>query len=80
MSSSWLTAVDLGELGERVAADGASAHHRLLVQVSRAARHLAPAAASVLADRTAPDVLRARALAVASRELGRTRPVHVRVA
>ena len=66
----------LAELGERIAEDGPAAHHRLLQHLSMLVADTAPGSAAALADRTAPDVVRQRALAVASaallRPAGRT--------
>ena len=59
----------LAELGERIAEDGPAAHHRLLQHVSMLVADTAPGSAAALADRTAPDVVRQRALAVASAAL-----------
>jgi len=59
----------LTELGERIAQDGPAAHHRLLEHLSTLVADTAPGTAAALADRNAPDVLRQRALAVASRTL-----------
>ena len=56
----------LAELGERIAQDGPAAHHRLLQHLSILVADSAPGSAAALADRTAPDVVRERALAVAS--------------
>ena len=61
----------LRELGVRVADDGVAAHHVSLVELARLTARLNPGAAAVLRDATAPDVVRARALAVASRSLTR---------
>ena len=59
----------LAELGERIAEDGPAAHHRLLQHLSMLVADTAPGSAAALADRTAPDVVRQRALAVASAAL-----------
>jgi hypothetical protein len=59
----------LAELGERIAEDGPAAHHRLLQHLSLLVADTAPGSAAALADRTAPDVVRQRALAVASAAL-----------
>ena len=56
----------LAELGERIAEDGPAAHHRLLEHLSTLVADTAPGTAAALADRSAPDVVRQRALAVAS--------------
>jgi hypothetical protein len=56
----------LADLGRRVAEDGPAAYDDELVRLARAAVGVAPAAATVLADSTAPAVVRQRALAVAS--------------
>ena len=56
----------LAELGERIAEDGPAAHHRLLQHLSMLVADTAPGSAAALADRTAPDVVRQRALAVVS--------------
>lgn len=57
---------ELAELGERVAEDGALRHERILHELARAVETRSPGAAAVLGDPTAPEVLRQRALAVAS--------------
>jgi hypothetical protein len=62
----------LAELGERIAEDGPAVHHRLLQHLSILVADTAPGSAAALADRTAPDVVRQRALAVASAVLLRT--------
>ena len=59
----------LAELGERLAEDGPAAHHLLLAHLSTLVADTAPGTAAALADRSAPDVVRQRALAVASRVL-----------
>jgi len=59
----------LAELGERIAEDGPAAHHRLLQHLSMLVADTAPGSAAALADRTAPDVVRQRALAIASAAL-----------
>ena len=56
----------LAELGERVADDGPAAHHLLLQHLSTLVADTAPGVAAALADRSAPDVVRQRALAVVS--------------
>lgn len=56
----------LTELGERIAQDGPAAHHLLLQHLSTLVAGTAPGTAAALADRSAPDVVRERALAVAS--------------
>ena len=56
----------LAELGERIAEDGPAAHHRHLQHLSTLVADTAPGSAAALADRTAPDVVRQRALAVGS--------------
>jgi hypothetical protein len=61
----------LAKLGERLAEDGPAAHHRLLQHLSMLVADTAPGSAAALADRTAPDVVRQRALAVASAALVR---------
>jgi hypothetical protein len=55
----------LAELGERTAEEGPAAHHGLLQHLSVLVADTAPGSAAALADRTAPDVVRQRALAVA---------------
>jgi hypothetical protein len=60
---------ELADLGERIAEDGPAAHHRLLQHLSALVADSAPGAAAALADRGAPDVVRQRALAVASSAL-----------
>lgn len=57
---------ELVELGERVADDGVHRHERSLQELALAVETRSPGAAAVLSDRTAPEVLRQRALAVAS--------------
>ena len=59
----------LAELGERIAEDGPAAHHRLLQHLSMLVADTAPGSAAALADRSAPDVVRQRALAVAGAAL-----------
>jgi hypothetical protein len=62
-----MTSADvLAELGERITADGPAAHHRLLQHLSTLITDTAPGTAAALTDRNAPDVVRQRALAVAS--------------
>ncbi len=56
----------LAELGERIAEDGPAAHHRLLQHLSTLVADTAPGSAAALVDPKAPDVVRQRALAVAS--------------
>ena len=56
----------LAELGERVAEDGPAAHHRRLQYLSTLVADIAPGSAAALTDRSGPDVVRQRALAVAS--------------
>ena len=56
----------LAELGERIAEDGPAAHHRRLQHLSTLVAGTAPGSAAAMADRSAPDVVRERALAVAS--------------
>ncbi|MBM7806011.1 hypothetical protein JOD57_001848 [Geodermatophilus bullaregiensis] len=56
----------LAELGERIAEEGPAAHDRLLQHLSHLVADSAPGSAAALADRNAPDVVRQRALAVAS--------------
>jgi hypothetical protein len=55
----------LAGLGERIAEDGPDAHDRLLQHLSMLVADTAPGAAA-LADRSAPDVVRQRALALVS--------------
>lgn len=57
---------ELAELGERVAEDGVHRHARTLRELALEVETRSPGAAAVLSDPTAPEVLRARALAVAS--------------
>lgn len=63
----------LTALGERVAEDGPLAHDLALQHLSVLVVDIAPGAAAALADRRAPDVVRVRALAVASAVLLRGR-------
>ena len=65
----------LAELGERIAEDGPAAHHLHLQHLSTLAADIAPGAAAALVDRGAPDVVRQRAVAVASAALLRRTPV-----
>jgi hypothetical protein len=62
----------LAELGERIVVDGPAAHHLLLTHLSALVADVAPGTAAALADRSAPDVVRQRALAVASAVLMRS--------
>lgn len=65
---------ELTRLGVELAAggfDGRELQIRRMVRAAREAR-VAPAAADVLADTTAPDVARFRAYAVVAAALGRT--------
>ena len=57
---------DLAELGEGVAQDGIEAHERAVQEMAFHVQDHSPGTAAVLADRTAPSVLRERAFAVAS--------------
>jgi hypothetical protein len=59
----------LADLGERIAEDDPAAHHRLLQDLSMLVTDSAPGSATALADPTARDVVRQRALAVASAAL-----------
>jgi hypothetical protein len=65
----------LAELGERIAEDGPAAHHLHLHRLSTLVADIAPGAAAALTDPSAPDVVRQRALAVASAALLRRTPV-----
>ncbi len=65
----------LAELGDRIAEDGAAAHHLHLQHLSRLVADIAPGTAAALMDLDAPDVVRQRALAVASAILLRPTPV-----
>jgi len=65
----------LAELGERIAEDGPAAHHLHLQHLSTLVADIAPGAAAALVDRGAPDVVRQRAVAVASAALLRRTPV-----
>ena len=56
----------LAGFGECIAEDGPAAHHRLLQHLATLVADTAPGTAAALADRSAPDVVRERALAVAS--------------
>ena len=56
----------LTEIGERIAEDGPAAHHGFLQHLATLVDDSAPGTAAALADRSAPDVVRQRALAVAS--------------
>jgi chorismate mutase len=61
----------LARLGEAIATDGVARYEAELAALAARARraHVARAAAEVLADRTAPTVVRERAFAVVSRFL-----------
>ena len=63
---------ELVELGQRVAEDGVHRHERALLELAFRVQTQVPAAAEVLADRTAPPVLRERAFSVAADALLRT--------
>ena len=56
----------LAGFGECIAEDGPAAHHRLLQHLATLVADTAPGTAAAPADRSAPDVVRERALAVAS--------------
>ena len=56
----------LADVGERIAEDGPAAHHALLHHLSTLVADAAPGTAAALGDRTAPAVVRQRALAVAT--------------
>ena len=64
-----ISARALAEFGERIAEDGPAAHNRRLQDLSMLVADTAPGSAAALTDRTAPDVVRQRALAVASAAL-----------
>ena len=57
---------ELAQLGERVAEDGVRRHERTLQELALVVDTRSPGAAAVLSDRSAPSVLRERALAVAA--------------
>lgn len=57
---------ELAELGERLADEGTAGHERALQELARAVTDLAPGVAAALRDRSAAEVLRQRAFAVAS--------------
>jgi hypothetical protein len=59
----------LADLGERINDDGAATHHLLLQDVAALVADIAPGTASALADASAPDIVRQRALAHASAAL-----------
>ena len=65
----------LAELGERIAEDGPAAHRLHLQHLSTLVADIAPGTAAALMDLDAPDVVRQRALAVASAVLLRPAPV-----
>lgn len=56
---------ELVELGERVAVDGVHRHEKALQGLAATIAPYSPGAAEVLGDRSAPEVLRQRAFAVA---------------
>ena len=56
---------ELLELGERVAVDGVHRHEEALQDLAATVAPSSPGAAAVLADPSAPEVLRQRAFAVA---------------
>ena len=59
----------LEALGERIAEDGPAAHHLHLQHLSMLVADIAPGTAAALVDTSAPDVVRQRAVAVASAAL-----------
>jgi hypothetical protein len=59
----------LAELGERVADDGPRRYELLLQHLAVLVADTAPGAASALGDTSAPDIVRQRAVAVASAQL-----------
>jgi hypothetical protein len=58
----------LAELGQRIVDDGPATHHLLLQHLATLVAAAAPGTAAALADPTAPDVVRHRALADAGTE------------
>ena len=56
---------ELAELGERLAGDGTARHERALQEIACAVADQAPAVAAALRDRSAAEVFRQRAFAVA---------------
>lgn len=68
-----MTPGEITELGERVAEVGPATHDLLLRHLSTLVAAAAPGAAAALADRSAPDIVRMRALATASAVLLRQR-------
>ena len=56
---------ELAELGERLAGDGTARHERALQEIALAVAGQAPAVAAALRDRSAAEVFRQRAFAVA---------------
>ena len=59
----------LADLGERVHDDGPSTPHQILQHLATLIADTAPGAAAALADASAPDIVRQRALAIASAAL-----------
>ena len=59
----------LAELGERTNDDGPRTHHLLLQHLAALIADTAPGTAAALADASAPDIVRQRALASASAAL-----------
>jgi hypothetical protein len=58
------TTHQVADLGYQIADGGLAAHELSLQRLAQRVGHLVPAAAAVLVDTTAPDVLRHRAFAV----------------
>ena len=65
-SSSKFSPNQLAELGERLADEGAARHERALQELACAVADQAPGVSAALRDRSAAEVLRQRAFAVAS--------------
>ena len=60
------TTHDVTDLGHRIAEGGVAGHEIALRRLAQRVGHLVPAAAAVLVDASAPEVLRHRAFAVAA--------------
>jgi hypothetical protein len=68
---------ELAELGERLADEGTARHERALQEIARAVADQAPGVAAALRDRSAAEVFRQRAFAVACLVLLGTERRHV---
>lgn len=60
----------VADLGHQIADGGFASHEVALQRLAQSVGHLVPAAAAVLVDTTAPEVLRHRAFAVVASRCG----------